>query len=142
MAFCITNINNLTVIDDSPAGASCLTTTSSNITITKGSTFILIFDLSNNTTASDGSVTSVAADLSGYSINGSIQETATSNTDYLFMSTQNRMISIDSSTSRVTLNIPVKHTSRLPLGTKYYCLKLIAADGNTQNLIQGIVTIQ
>jgi len=142
MAFCITNINNLTVVDDSPEGASCLTTTSSNITITKGSTFILIFDLSLNTTAGDGSVSSSPADLSGFSINGSIKDSATSTSDHLFMSTQNRMISIDSATSRVTLNIPVKHTSRLPLGVKYYSLRLIAADGNTQNLIQGIATIQ
>ena len=43
MAFCITNINVVDVLDDSP-GASCLTVTSNNIAITRGSTFNMIFN--------------------------------------------------------------------------------------------------
>lgn len=101
----------------------------------------MIFDLKYNTTATDGTVTSNPADLDGYSVNAVIRESSTSTTDLLFMSTQNRMISIDYENARVTINIPVKYTSRLPLGTKYYFVRLINSTGNTQKIIQGIATI-
>lgn len=139
MAFCITNINTVSVIDDTQSG-SCLSTASSNIKIVKGSSFSLIFDLDLNTTASDGTVTSTDADLTGYTINASIQDSSTSNRDLLFMSTQNRMININNE-SRVVLTIPVKHSSRLPAGIKYYCVRLINSNGDTQKILQGIATI-
>lgn len=142
MSFCITNVNTVTVIDDGVSSTSCLTTKANNITITKGSTFNLIFDLSLTTTASDGTSSSNAADLTGYSLKASIKDTSTSTSEHLFMSTQNRMIVIDYTDARVSLSIPVKHTSRLPSGAKYYSIELIRADGNTQNIIQGIATIQ
>lgn len=139
MAFCITNINTITVIDDAQTG-SCLTAAANNIKITRGSSFNLIFDLDLNTTASDGTVTSSDADLTGYTVNASIQNSSTSNTDLLFMSTQNRMVDITNE-SRVVLSIPVKHSSRLPIGTKYYCVRLINSNGDTQKILQGIATI-
>jgi hypothetical protein len=139
MAFCITNINTITVIDDAQTG-SCLTTASNNIKIIRGSSFNLIFDLDLNTTASDGTVTSSDADLTGHTVNASIQNSSTSNTDLLFMSTQNRMVDITNE-SRVILSIPVKHSSRLPIGTKYYCVRLINSNGDTQKILQGIATI-
>lgn len=139
MAFCITNINTISVIDDAQTG-SCLTTASSNIKIVRGSSFNLIFDLDLNTTAPDGTVTSTDADLTGYTINASLQDSSTSNRDLLFMSTQNRMININD-VSRVVISIPVKHTSRLPIGIKYYCVRLINSNGDTQKILQGIATI-
>lgn len=140
MAFCITNINVVDVLDDSP-GASCLTVTSNNIAITRGSTFNMIFNLQTQTTAEDGTVTTAAADLTGQSVQMQILQTSSSNTDLLFASVSNRMISIDYTEGRVVIEIPVKHTSRLPLGSLYYCIKLIASDGNTQKIIQGIATV-
>lgn len=141
MAFCVTNVNAISLIDDSPSGGTCLTSTSNNIAIVRGSTFNLIFDLQNNTTDSQGVVTTAPASLSGYSINAVIKDSSTSTNELLFMSTQNRMISIDYTNARATLSIPVKHTSRLTTGTKYYFIRLVASDGNTQKIIQGIATV-
>ena len=101
----------------------------------------LIFDLQNNTTDSQGVVTTAPANLSGYSVNAVIKDSSTSTTQLLFASTQNRMISIDFTNARATLTIPVKNTSRLPVGTKYYFINLVASDGNTQKIIQGIATV-
>lgn len=140
MAFCVTNINVIDVIDDSPA-ASCLTASSNNISIVRGTTFLMIFDLQYQTTAEDGTISSEPSDLSGYSLNMSIRESSSSATDLLFCSTQNRMINIDYDTARVTVEIPVKHTSRLPIGNKYYFIRLISSEGNTQKIIQGIATV-
>ena len=132
MAFCISNITAISIIDDSPSTGTCLTSSANNIAIVRGATFNLIFDLKDGTNA---------ADLTGYSINAVIKESSTSTTDLLFMSTQNRMISIDYTNARATLSIPVKHTSRLTLGNKYYFIRLVASDGNTQKIIQGIATV-
>jgi len=140
MSFCISNINAIS-IDDSGPGGSCFTASSSNITITRGTTFNLIFDLAYNTTETDGTITSEPADLNGYSINGVIRESSSSTTNILFMSTQNRMITIDYDTARVSISIPVKHTNRLPLGSQYYFFRLINSTGNTQKILQGIATI-
>lgn len=140
MAFCITDINVITLPDDDP-GAGCLLATTQNIDITRGQTFNMVFDLQNQTTAEDGTVTSTPADISGYSANMSIKSSSSSSSDLLFASTQNRMISIDYTTSRVSVNIPVKHTSRLPLGALYYLIRLIKSDGNTQIIIQGVATV-
>ena len=79
--------------------------------------------------------------MSGYSINAVIKESSTSTNELLFASTQNRMISIDFTNARATLSIPVKETSRLPVGTKYYFIRLVASNGNTQKIIQGIATV-
>lgn len=132
MAFCITNVTEISLIDDSPSTGTCLTETSNNISIVRGSTFTLIFDLKDGTEP---------ADLEGYSINAVIKQSSTSNTNLLFMSTQNRMISVDFENARATLTIPVKHTSRLPLGAKYYFIRLVKSNGNTQKIIQGIATV-
>ena len=140
MAFCITNITVVDVLDDSP-GATCLTVTSSNINITRGSTFNMLFNLQTQTTAEDGTVTTSAADLTGQSVKMEIKQTVSSTTDLLFASVSNRMISIDYTAGRVTVELPVKHTSRLPLGSLYYCIKLIATDGNTQKIIKAIATV-
>jgi len=131
MAFCITNINVIDFPDTDPGG-SCLLSSSNNISIVRGQTFTMIFDLKYN---------SAAADLDGYSINMAIRSSSTSNVDLLFLSTQNRMIDIDYDTARVTINIPVKHTSRIPLGNQYYFIRLISSGGNTQKIIQGIATV-
>jgi hypothetical protein len=140
MAFCITNINVIDFPDTDPGG-SCLLSSSNNIAIVRGQTFTMIFDLVYNTTSQNGTVTSSPADLNGYSINMSIRTSSSSNSDLLFLSTQNRMIDINYDTARVTVNIPVKYTSRLPLGNQYYFVRLIAADSNTQKIIQGIATV-
>jgi hypothetical protein len=132
MAFCVTNVTAISIIDDSPSSGTCLTSTANNISIVRGSTFTLIFDLKDGTDA---------ADITGYSINAVIKPSSTSSTELLFMSTQNRMISIDYDNARATLTIPVKHTSRLPLGTKYFFIRLVASNGNTQKIIQGIATV-
>ena len=87
MSFCITNVNTVTVVDDGVSSTSCLTTQANNITINKGSTFNLIFDLSVNTTASDGSTSSSVADLTGFSLQAFIKDTSTSTSNHLFMST-------------------------------------------------------
>ena len=140
MAFCVTNINVIDFPDTDPGG-SCLLSSSNNIAIVRGQTFTMIFDLLYNTTAQDGTVTSSPADLDGYSINMSIRTSSSSNNDLLFVSAQNRMINIDYDTSRATVNIPVKHTSRIPVGNQYYFVRLIASDANTQKIIQGIATV-
>lgn len=132
MAFCVTNVSAIAIIDDSPSTGTCLTSTANNIAIVRGSTFNLIFDLKNGTDP---------ADLTGYSINAVIKRSSTSINELLFMSTQNRMISIDYDNARATLTIPVKHTSRLPLGSNYYFIRLVASNGNTQKIIQGIATV-
>lgn len=131
MSFCISNINAIS-IDDGGGGGTCYVAASNNITITRGSTFNLIFDLKYN---------SNAADLEGYSINGVIKESSSSTDNLLFMSTQNRMISINYTTARISVEIPVKHTSRLPLGSQYYFFRLIDSTGNTQKILQGVATI-
>lgn len=141
MAFCVTNVNAISLVDDTIGGSTCLTSTSNNISIVRGATFNLIFDLQNNTTDSQGVVTTAPADLSGYSVNAVIKDSSTSTTQLLFASTQNRMISIDFTNARATLTIPVKNTSRLPVGTKYYFINLVASNGNTQKIIQGIATV-
>ncbi len=140
MSFCIENINEIS-IDDGGVGGSCLVATSKPITIAVGATFNMIFDLKVTTTADDGTVSSVPADLSGYSIKAEVKKTSSSNSDLVFSSTQNRMISINETTARVSWTIPVKHTSRLPAGANYYCIKLIKSDGNTQKIIQGVATV-
>jgi|SRR6056300_46815 hypothetical protein len=140
MAFCITNINVIDFPDTDPGG-SCLLSSSNNIGIVRGQTFTMIFDLQYNTTAGDGTVSTAPADLDGYSINMAIRSSSTSNVDLLFLSTQNRMIDINYETARVTINIPVKHTSRIPLGNQYYFIRLISSGGNTQKIIQGIATV-
>lgn len=140
MSFCITNINVISVLDDNPP-ASCLVASSNNISIIKGSTFRMIFDLQYQTTALDGTVTTSPSDLSGYSIDMSIRASSDSTSDLLFCSIQNRIINIDYSTARVTVDIPVKHTNRLPIGNNYYFIRLIASNGNTQKIIQGIATV-
>lgn len=132
MAFCVTNVTAISLIDDSPSSGTCLTSTANNISIVRGATFNLIFDLQSGNDP---------ADLTGYSIDAVIRDSSTSSTNLLFMSTQNRMISIDYDNARATLTIPVKHTSRLPLGTKYYFIRLVASSGNTQKIIQGIATV-
>lgn len=132
MAFCVTNVTAISIIDDSPSTGTCLTSTANNIAIVRGSTFNLIFDLKNGTNP---------ADLTGYSINAVIKRSSTITAELLFMSTQNRMISIDYDNARATLTIPVKHTSRLPLGSNYYFIRLVASSGNTQKIIQGIATV-
>lgn len=132
MAFCVTNVTAISLIDDSPSSGTCFASKANNIAVVRGSTFNLIFDLKDGTSA---------ADLSGYSINAVIKRSSTSTTELLFMSTQNRMISIDYVNARATLSIPVKHTSRLPLGTHYYSIRLVASSGNTQKIIQGIATV-
>ena len=140
MAFCVTNINVIDVLDDSPA-ASCLTALSNNISIVRGSSFTMIFDLQYQTTANDGTITTEPSDLSGYSLNMYIRESSSSTTDLLFCSTQNRMINIDYDTARITVEIPVKHTNRLSVGNKYYFIRLISSEGNTQKIIQGIASV-
>ena len=131
MAFCITNINVIDFPDTDPGG-SCLLSSSNNISIVRGQTFTMIFDLKYN---------SAAADLDGYSINMAIRSSSTSNVDLLFLSTQNRMIDIYYDTARLTITLPVKHTSRIPLGNQYYFIRLISSGGNTQKIIQGIATV-
>lgn len=140
MAFCIDNINVISIPDVDP-GDGCLVATTNNISITRGQTFNMLFDLEFQTTAEDGTVSSSPADIDGYSVNMSIKQSSTSTNELLFASTQNRMIDINYTTARVTVNIPVKHTLRLPLGSLYYLIRLIASDGNTQIIIQGIATV-
>ena len=140
MSFCITNINVVSVLDDN-LPASCLAVSSNNISIVRGSTFKMIFDLQFQITAENGTVSSNPSDLSGYSINMSILSSSNSTSNLLFSSTQNRMINIDYDTARVTIEIPVKHTNRLPLGNNYYLIRLIDSDGNTQKIIQCIATV-
>lgn len=132
MAFCVTNVTAISLIDDSPSSGTCLVSTANNISIVRGSTFNLIFDLKNGDSA---------ADLTGYSINAVIKPSSTSSEETLFMSTQNRMISIDYDNARATMTIPVKHTSRIDAGTYYYFIRLVASSGNTQKIIQGIATV-
>ena len=100
-----------------------------------------LYCTTTDTTDSQGVVTTAPANLSGYSVNAVIKDSSTSTTQLLFASTQNRMISIDFTNARATLTIPVKNTSRLPVGTKYYFINLVASDGNTQKIIQGIATV-
>jgi hypothetical protein len=131
MSFCITNISVVSVVTDSP-GATCLTASSNNIAIVRGTTFKMFFDL----LYSDG-----PANLYGYFIDMSIRSSSDSSSDLLFCSVQNRMINVNYSTSRVTVQIPVKHTNRLPLGNQYYFVRLINSSGDTQKIIQGIATV-
>jgi hypothetical protein len=131
MSFCITNISVVSVVTDSP-GATCLTTSSNNIAIVRGTTFKMFFDLLYE----DG-----PANLYGYFIDMSIRSSSDSPSDLLFCSVQNRMINVNYSTSRVTVQIPVKHTNRLPLGNQYYFIRLINSSGDTQKIIQGIATV-
>jgi hypothetical protein len=140
MAFCITNINVVSILDDSP-GSSCLVSSANNVSIVRGSTFRLLFDLQSQTTAEDGTISTAPSDITGYSINMSIKSSSSSNSDLLFCSTQNRMIDIDFDTARVTLQIPVKHTLRLPIGNLYYMIRLISPEGETQIIIQGIAKV-
>jgi hypothetical protein len=140
MAFCITDINVITFPDDDP-GVGCLLAATQNIDIVRGATFNMVFDLVYQTVAEDETVSSSPADLDGYSINMSVKQSSTSTTDLLFASTQNRMIDINYTTARVSVNIPVKYTLRLPLGSLYYLIRLVASDGNTQKIIQGIATV-
>lgn len=132
MAFCIEDINVISFPDDDPPGTSCLIASSTNIAIVRGSTFTMVFNLEYNNSP---------ADISSYSVNMSIKNSSNSTTDLLFLSTQNRMISIDYPTARVTVSIPVKHTSRLPLGSSYYLIRLVSSTGNTQKIIQGIAAV-
>jgi len=132
MAFCIENISVITFPDDRPPGVDCLLSASKNLSIVRGQTFHFVFELTKDDSP---------ADLTGYSINMSIKQSSTSVSDILFLSTQNRMIDINYDIARVSVDIPVKHTSRLPLGSNYYLIRLIASNGNTQKIIQGIASV-
>lgn len=140
MAFCITNINVVSILDDNPAG-TCLKTSSNNISIVRGTTFKMIFDLQYQTTELNGTVSTDPADLSGYSVNMSIKSSYDSDSDLLFCSTQNRMINLEYATARCSVEIPVKHTNRLSVGNKVYVIRLVSSGGDTQKIIQGIVSV-
>lgn len=128
MSFCITSfnaVNNPTVSDE------CFATATRNLTINKGATFALSFVLTK-----DGNL----ADLTGFTVRSSIKQSYSDIDPLVYLSTQNQLININTTTATINMYIPEKITRRINVPLGVYDIELIDSNSDTYKIIQGTIT--
>lgn len=128
MSYCITEFN---AVSNPTVSDTCFATAVRNLTLNKGSTFGISFVLTKD---------DELADLTGYTVRSAIKASYNAVDNLVYMSTANQMISIDYSSSTISIVIPEKITRRIPGGTGVYDIELISSTGQTTQIIKGTMT--
>jgi hypothetical protein len=128
MSFCITLFDTL---ENSTAGDVCFATSTKNLTLNKGSSYRIIFDLTKA-----GSV----ANLTGFSFRGQIRPSATSNIVLLEMNSANLLIKSEPAIGRFTVVLPESFTRRVPGSYAVYDIELVDSLGDVSKIVQGLIT--
>jgi|688.fasta_scaffold04417_18 hypothetical protein len=128
MSFCITLFDTL---ENSTTGDVCFGTSTKNLTLNKGSSYRIIFDLTKN-----GS----AANLTGFSFRGQIRTSATSSSVLLEMNSANLLIKSEPTIGRFTVFLPESFTRRVSGSYAVYDIEMIDGLGDVSKIVQGLIT--
>jgi len=127
-AFCVTLFDS---IENPSETDSCFLAATKNITISKGTAYKITYQLYK-----DGS----NADLTGYSLRGTIKPSSSSNLVLLSMTSANLLLSIDNSNSTISMNLKESFTRRVSYSTAVYDIELVNGVGDASKIITGLIT--
>jgi hypothetical protein len=128
MSFCITLFDT---IQNSTEGDVCFGTSTKNLTINKGSSYRIIFDLTK-----DG----LQTNLTGFSFRGQIRPSASSSKVLLEMNSANLLIKSEAEIGRFTIILPESFTRRVTESYAVYDIELINGLGEVTKIVQGLIT--
>lgn len=127
-SFCVTLFDTI----ENPAdNDSCFVTATKNLTINKGSSYKIVYNLSKNGSSN--------VDLSGYSLRGEIKPSSSSTEILLNLSTANLLLEITNNSS-INMYLKESFTRRVTRTSCIYNIELIDSIGNTSKIITGLIT--
>lgn len=127
-SFCITLFDTIeNPIDDD----SCFITATKNLTLNKGSSYKIVYNLSKN-----GS----NADLTGYSLRGSVKPSISSQEILLNLTTANLLLAINNQNSTISMNLKESFTRRVTVSSAVYEIELLDNISNASKIVKGLIT--
>lgn len=109
----------------------CFATSTQNLTINKGSSYKIIYQLSK-----DGS----SVNLSGHSLRGYIKPSSTSENILLTLNSANFLLEIDNNNSSIIMNLKESFTRRVTVASAIYDIEIINNIGDSSKIITGLIT--
>lgn len=127
-SFCVTLFDT---IQNPAENDACFLTTNQNLTLSRDSFYRITFLLSKN---------NQNVSLLGYSLRGSIRESASSTENLLTLTSANKLLASDDSSSSIVMFIPESFTSRVKQSFAYYEITLLNPLSQASKIIQGLIT--
>lgn len=128
-SFCVTLFDS---IENPAEDDACFICATRNLTISKGSSYKIIYLLSK-----DGS----NVNLSGYTLRGVVKPSSSSNDVLLNLSSANLLLEINNTNSQIFMYLKESFTRRLSSSSVVYDIEIINSTGDASKIVTGLITI-
>lgn len=128
-SFCVTLFDS---IENPAEDDACFICATRNLTISKGSSYKIIYLLSK-----DGS----NVNLSGYTLRGVVKPSSSSNDVLLNLSSANLLLEMNNTNSQIFMYLKESFTRRLSSSSVVYDIEIINSTGDASKIVTGLITI-